>query len=64
MQLRKETKDLRSEIRNIKMQGNDMGRHIDSLENDPELIEELAREQGFVKEGELIFKYEDERSGR
>jgi cell division protein FtsB len=64
MHLLKETKDLRAEINTIQTHDDDMERHIDSLENDPELIEKLARDQGFIKEGELIFKFEEERSGR
>ena len=64
LHLQKETKDLRAEVMAIQMQDDDMERQIDSLENDPELIEKLAREQGFVKEGELIFKFEEELSGR
>ena len=64
MHLLKETKDLRAEINTIQTKDDDIERHIDSLENDPELIEKLAREQGFIKEGELIFKFEEERPGR
>ena len=64
MHLQKETMELRAEIKAIQAQDDDMERHIDSLENDPELIEKLARDQGFVKDGELIFKFEEERSGR
>ena len=33
---------------------------IDIMKNEPEMIEELAREYGFTKEGEMIFKFNDE----
>lgn len=55
-----ETK-LQAEIKGIKKQDEDMKKQIETLKKDPNLIEELAREQGLMKEGELIFKYEDER---
>lgn len=32
---------------------------INILKNKPEMIEELAREYGFTKEGELVFKFDD-----
>ncbi len=61
LKLQKETRGLRSEINVIELQDDNIERHIDSLENDPDLIEELAREQGFAREGELIFKYEKDK---
>ncbi len=33
---------------------------IDIMKNEPEMIEELAREYGFTKEGEMVFKFNDE----
>ncbi len=33
---------------------------IDIVKNEPEMIEELAREYGFTKEGELVFKFNDD----
>ena len=29
------------------------------MKNDPELVEELARDYGLTREGELIYKFED-----
>ncbi len=52
--------DLSAEIKGIKKQNEDIKGQIEALKKDPGMIEELAREQGLTKEGEWIFKYEDE----
>jgi cell division protein FtsB len=41
-------------------QNEDARTHIESLKKDPDLVEEHAREYGLTKEGELIFKFEDQ----
>ena len=43
----------------IEKQNNDINSQIGSLENKNEIIEELAREYGMTKEGELIYKFKD-----
>ena len=32
---------------------------IESIESEPAMIEEMAREYGLTKDGELIYKFED-----
>jgi cell division protein FtsB len=46
-----------SEIKGIKRQNEEIKKQIEALKKDPYLIEELARERGLTREGELIFKY-------
>ncbi len=60
MKLESAKTDLMAEVRKIKKQNKEIKRQIDRLKKDPDLIEEIAREQGLTREGELIFKYEDE----
>ena len=43
----------------IDHQNKDIKSHIETLEKEPEQVEELAREFGFTKEGELIFKFKN-----
>ena len=49
-----------TETLSIKKRNEDMTGHIDSLKKDPDTVEELARQYGLTKEGELIFKFDDE----
>jgi cell division protein FtsB len=42
----------------VKDRNQDMKNQIEALENEPEVVEELAREYGLTKKGELIFKFE------
>ena len=42
----------------VKDRNKDMKNQIEALENEPEVVEELAREYGLTKEGELIFKFD------
>ncbi len=60
MKLESAKTDLMAEVRKIKKQNKEIKRHIELLKKDPDLIEEIAREQGLTREGELIFKYVDE----
>ena len=41
----------------IQNQNEDMRGQVESIEKAPELVEELAREYGMTKEGELVFKF-------
>lgn len=45
----------------IKRQNEEIKRQSEALKEDPNLIEEFARQHGLTREGELIFKYEDAR---
>jgi cell division protein FtsB len=42
-----------------KKQNEDITNQLKSLEKDNALMEELARDYGLTKEGELIFKFKD-----
>ena len=42
----------------VKDRNKDMKNQIEALENEPEVVEELAREYGLTKKGELIFKFD------
>ena len=42
----------------VKDRNQDMKDQIDAVENQPEVVEGLAREYGLTKEGELIFKFD------
>jgi cell division protein FtsB len=56
----KSTRDIRvAETRALEKQNEDVRKQIEALKNDPDLVEELAREYGFTKKDEMIFKFED-----
>jgi cell division protein FtsB len=59
LELKATTVQLLSEVRSIREQNEEIKRQIEALKKDPSRMEELAREYGFTKEGEMIFKYED-----
>ncbi len=59
MKLRTTRDRLLAETMLIEKQNNDINGQIGSLKNKNEIIEELAREYGMTKEGELIYKFED-----
>ena len=40
-------------------QNEEIKNQLEIFENEPDVIEELAREYGLTKEGELIYKFED-----
>lgn len=44
----------------IEKQNNEIRQQVEILKKSPEGIEEIAREQGLTREGELIFKFNDE----
>jgi len=49
-----------AEVNMIKKRNEETRKELERQRDDQTLIEELAREQGLAKEGELIFKFEDE----
>lgn len=59
MKLQREKRDLVSEMHTIQMRNEDMDHLIKDTKNNPELIEESARDQGFIKEGEIVIKLEE-----
>ncbi len=60
VKLRSISVDIQREIRDLKKQNEEAKRHIEAIKKDSNLIEELARKQGITREGELIFRFEDE----
>jgi cell division protein FtsB len=57
----KSTKEkLLAETMAMQNQNVDIQKQIEILEKDPAVIEERAREYGLTKEGELIFKFNDQ----
>ena len=44
----------------VKDRNQDMKDQIEAVENEPEVVEELAREYGLTKKGELIFKFDSQ----
>jgi len=41
----------------VRDRNQDIKDQIEAVENEPEVVEEIAREYGLTKEGELIFKF-------
>ncbi len=61
MKLKSMQNRLLAETMTLEKQNNDARSHIEAIRKDPERVEELAREYGLTKEGELIFKFDGER---
>ncbi|MGA2193461.1 MAG: septum formation initiator family protein [Nitrospirota bacterium] len=59
MKLRRQKDDLVSQISVLKASNSALGDKVESLKTDPDYIEQLAREQGLVKDGEIVYQYED-----
>ncbi|GBD97636.1 MAG TPA: septum formation initiator family protein [Nitrospirae bacterium] len=56
----KSTRDtLLTETKAIGKQNQDIKSQVEALKNEPDLVEEFARQYGLTREGELIFKFED-----
>ena len=60
IQLRSMKNRLRAETSAMKKQNEDARSQIEALENEPDRVEEFAREYGLTKKGEWIFKFEDQ----
>jgi cell division protein FtsB len=57
----KSTKNgLQAETIVVKDRNNDIRNQIEAIEKEPEIVEELAREYGLTKKGELIFKFDSQ----
>lgn len=57
---RSEKKQLEREIVQLKAENAELKNSINSLKNDPQYLEEIARKDyGFLKENEMIFKFPD-----
>ena len=56
----KETRDrLMAENQVLEQHNSSIKNEIESIESEPAMIEEMAREYGLTKDGELIYKFED-----
>jgi cell division protein FtsB len=56
----KETRDrLLAENQALEQHNSSIKSEIEIIESEPGVIEEVAREYGFTKDGELIYKFED-----
>lgn len=58
--LQSDKSQIMAENARIEKQNNEIRQQVDVLKKKPENIEEIAREQGLTKEGELIFRFNDE----
>ncbi|MBC8412585.1 MAG: septum formation initiator family protein [Nitrospira sp.] len=59
MELKQIRDELSADADRLKKKNEDIRLHVQTLEDQPEQVEALAREYGFTREGELIFKFED-----
>ena len=60
MRMKKEKTALNAEIAQLASSNEELRQRVQSLKTDPEYIESLAREQGLVKDGEIVYQYEGE----
>lgn len=61
LDLRSKRDKLLSETLIIRKQNKDIEDEVQTLEKNPDRVEEFAREYGLTKDGELIFKFEDKK---
>lgn len=61
IKLRQERAALKQDMAKLREDNARLTQEIGSLKSDEEHIEKLAREQGLVKKGEIIYQYEDEK---
>ncbi len=60
IRLRNEKASLEKEVEELRKANTELTKEVEMLKKDPAHIERLAREQGLVKEGELVYQYEKE----
>lgn len=60
LELKSIKENLLIETSAIKKQNRDIKGQVETLENEPDTVEGLARDYGLTKKGEWIFKFEDE----
>ena len=59
LKLRQLRRQLLGGIESLSAQNRELGREIERLRSDPEMIERIAREQlGLVRPGELVYKFQ------
>lgn len=59
IELRAKRDKLLAETNTIRKQNEEIYGELKKLDKQPELMEEYAREYGLTKDGELIFKFDD-----
>lgn len=59
MDLKDKRVDLEAEIRSMQVENEMLGQRNNRLMKDPNAIEDLAREMGYKKDGEIIFKFKE-----
>ena len=60
VRMKKEQDALNADIAQLMSSNEELRQKVNSLKTDPEYIESLAREQGLVKDGEIVYQYEGE----
>lgn len=61
LQLKSIKAEMKTEIAALKRQNEEMQKKIEAAQSDTGRKEELGRKHGFKKEGEIIFKFDDEK---
>jgi len=61
IELRAKRDKLLAETNTIRKQNEEIYGELKKLDKQPELMEKYAREYGLTKDGELIFKFEDDK---
>ena len=61
IKLHSDREQITAENSRIEKQNREITQQVEMIENEPDTFEEIAREQGFTKEGELIFKFNEEK---
>jgi cell division protein FtsB len=59
-QLKNVNTDVQREIDALNRRNEEIRKQIDAAKEDSSRLEEMARKHGLTKEGELIFRFEDE----
>lgn len=60
VKLRDEKAALKEDVEGLRKSNAELTREVEMLKKDPAYIERLARDQGLVKDGELVYQYEKE----
>ena len=59
MELKDKRAELEAEIRSMQVENEMLGQRNNKLMKDPFAIEDIAREMGYKKDDEIIFKFKD-----
>jgi cell division protein FtsB len=61
LKLSSDRNHIMAENERIKKQNSDMQDQVEMMKKNPSAMEEIAREQGLTKEGEIIYKFDEDR---